>query len=224
MTGAARPQGPWRRRLLLFAKEPAPGRVKTRLGRSLGVSRGGMVDAVWWYRRQTIRIMRPLLRDPRWETWIAVSPDAAGSASRFWPSVARRWPQGGGDLGARMGRAFRDFPPGPLLIVGADIPAMRAGHVAAAFAALGSADAVLGPAPDGGYWAIGLRRSPRRAPARLFEDVRWSTPQALTDTERSLAGLRIARTAVLADVDTATDLPRADLARAAGGASAAAPV
>ena len=76
----------------------------------------------------------------------------------------------------------------------------------AAFDALGDADAVLGPAEDGGYWLIGLKRSPRRKPIRLFEGVRWSTEHALADTEAGLAGLRIARLETLRDVDDARDL------------------
>ncbi len=48
-----------------------------------------------------------------------------------------------------MGRLFRHLPPGPVVIVGADIPALRRHHIARAFAALGQAEAVLGPAEDG---------------------------------------------------------------------------
>lgn len=190
-----------RPRLLIFAKEPVAGRVKTRLGRDIG-----MVEAAWWYRRRARSLIRALSADPRWETWIAVSPDRDGLESRFWPAHLPRWPQGRGDLGARMGRAFAAFPPGPLVIVGADIPDLERRHVRAAFDALGDADAVLGPAEDGGYWLIGLKRSPRRKPIRLFEGVRWSTEHALADTEAGLAGLRIARLETLRDVDDARDL------------------
>ena len=193
-------------------KEPRPGRVKTRLGRGIG-----HVAAAGWFRRQARSLLRRL-RDPRWRLILAVTPDAEGMASRVWPADLPRVPQGPGDLGARMGRLLRTLPHGPLCIVGADVPGIDRAHVAAAFRALGAADAVLGPAPDGGYWLAGLRRT-AAPPATLFRGVRWSTPHALADTEASMRGLRVARVATLADVDTAADLPgRGDPRGSASGA------
>lgn len=197
-----------RPRLLIFAKEPRPGRVKTRLGRDIG-----MVAAAGWYRRQALGLLRRMARDPRWETWVAVAPDYEGMASQFWPPAARRWPQGGGDLGARMRRAFQELPPGPVVIIGADIPDIGPRHVAEAFAALGSAEAVFGPADDGGYWLIGLRRGRRNAAAALLRGVRWSGEHALEDSLSSLGGERAALLQTLRDVDTVDDLPPREQAR-----------
>ncbi len=165
-----------------------------------------MVAAAWWFRRQALSLIRRLGCDPRWETWIAVAPDREGMESRVWPAGVRRWPQGRGDLGARMGRVFRCFPPGPVAIVGADVPAIQPRHVAAAFRALGAADAVFGPAEDGGYWLVGLARGRRAAPAGLFRGVRWSTRHALADSRASLGDTRIALLETLRDVDSAEDL------------------
>jgi uncharacterized protein len=137
---------------------------------------------------------------------LAVSPDREGLASRVWPARLARWPQGPGDLGARMGRAFGAMPPGPVIIIGADIPAVRSAHLAEGFRLLVRHDAVLGPAPDGGYWMIGLRRGGRAAPAGLFGGVRWSSPDALADTVASLAPLDVGFAAMLRDVDQAADL------------------
>ena len=187
------------RHVVVMLKEPRPGRVKTRLGRDIG-----MVAAAWWFRHQSAQVLRRL-EDRRWRLWLAVAPDAAGMSSRVWPAHLPRLPQGAGDLGDRMGRLFRSLPPGPAVMVGADIPGVTAAHVAGAFAALGRAEAVFGPAEDGGYWLVGLKRV-RAVPAGMFAGVRWSTPHALADTEASLAGLRIARSEVLRDVDTAADL------------------
>ena len=78
--------------------------------------------------------------------------------------------------------------------------------MARAFVELGSSDAVLGPAPDGGYWLIGAKLG-ARWPRHLLEDVRWSTAYAMADTEHALAPRRIAYAAILADVDRADDLP-----------------
>ncbi|PTX58035.1 hypothetical protein C8N43_2711 [Litoreibacter ponti] len=187
-----------RKTLVVMVKEPRPGRVKTRLGRDLG-----MVGAAWWFRHQVASVLRRL-RDPRWDLVLAVSPDHEGLASRVWPEDLRRWPQGRGDLGDRMGAAFAVMPPGPVCIIGADIPDVSRGAVAEAFAALGAAAAVFGPAPDGGYWLVGLKRLRRHA--GMFDGVRWSTEHALADTIASLKGARVAYVRELRDVDTVADL------------------
>jgi len=187
------------RTLVVMLKEPRPGRVKTRLGRDIG-----MVAAAWWFRHQVRRLLRRVT-DPRWTVVLAVAPDRAGMASRVWPAHLARIPQGGGDLGDRMGRALRNAPVGPVCVIGGDIPDINAARIAEAFKALGANDAVFGPADDGGYWLIGLRRL-RAIPPNLFSGVRWSTEHALKDTEATLSGHTIAHVAVLRDVDTAADL------------------
>ena len=188
-----------RRTLVVMVKVPRPGRVKTRLARDIGP-----VAAAWWVRRQTARLLRRL-DDPRWDLVLAVAPDHEAMSFRRWPSHIPRVAQGPGDLGQRMARVFRRMPPGPVVIVGADIPALGPAHVARAFRALGRAEAVVGPAPDGGYWAIGLRRG-RAAPTGLFRGVRWSSAKARADTLVTLAPLSVAEVDVLADVDTVADL------------------
>ena len=186
--------------LYIMLKEPRPGRVKTRLGRDIG-----MVRAAWWFRHQTRDLIRRLSRDPRWQTILAVSPDHEGLHSRVWPAHLARWPQGSGDLGDRMARIFRHAPPGPVVIVGADIPGITPALIAKAFMALGGHDAVFGPAHDGGYWLIGMKRR-RNIPRQIFSNIRWSTEHALTDTSASLNGHSVAYTDKLADVDTSADL------------------
>jgi glycosyltransferase A (GT-A) superfamily protein (DUF2064 family) len=79
-----------------------------------------------------------------------------------------------------MLRALAACAPGPVVLVGGDIPALGAHHVAAAFRQLGGCDLVFGPAKDGGFWLVGARRRPRLPP--LFDKVRWSSPYALADT------------------------------------------
>ena len=103
-----------------------------------------------------------------------------------------------------MNRVFRVMPPGPVVIVGSDCPRMTPEHIEEAFRALGSHEAVIGPAEDGGYWLIGLKRV-AHAP-RLFGSVRWSSPHALEDTLGSLPkGWRVAQLQMLRDVDTLED-------------------
>ncbi len=185
--------------LIVMVKEPHPGRVKTRLGRGIG-----MVAAAWWFRHAARATLRRL-RDPRWDLVLAVSPDREGAASRVWPADLPRRPQGAGDLGTRMRRLLRGAP-GPVCLIGGDIPGVRRRHIARAFAALGAHDLVFGPATDGGFWLVGARRG-RAVPARLFAGARWSGPHALTDSIASVPGARIALVDVLRDVDEAADLP-----------------
>ncbi|QFT58342.1 hypothetical protein FIU94_05840 [Sulfitobacter sp. THAF37] len=182
-----------------MVKEPRPGRVKTRLGRDIG-----MTAAAWWFRHQTASLLRRL-RDPRWRLVIAISPDMEGLHSRVWPADLRRLPQGRGDLGARMARMLRTVHDGHACLIGADIPGVRPAHIARAFARLGEHDAVFGPAPDGGFWLVGLKR-PARPPAGFFLTVRWSTADALSDSVATLPDHRIALCDTLRDVDTADDL------------------
>lgn len=202
MSGARRPNARFARRLVVMVKEPRAGRVKTRLARDIGV-----VRATAFYRTTLAVVLARLARPREWRTILAVAPDGA-LASRALPAGTDRMAQGGGDLGRRMQRVMERLPPGPVVIVGTDIPAISSHHVRTAFARLGSSGAVLGPSPDGGYWLVGLRRTPH-VPRAAFAAVRWSSADALADTMRNLSGLPVARLAPLDDVDAATDLVRA---------------
>jgi rSAM/selenodomain-associated transferase 1 len=186
-----------------MAKSPRAGRAKRRLAREIGTT-----GATQFARTCLAHTLSRLARDRRWQTVLAVAPDSDARAT-VWSRAAgriKRLPQRRGDLGERMQRLFRRLPPGPVLIVGGDIPGLTAGEIAKAFRLLGNADAVLGPAMDGGYWLVGLRRSPKLlAP---FAGVRWSSPHALADTVANLDGKRIDFAALLGDVDTAEDYRR----------------
>jgi hypothetical protein len=176
------------------------GRAKTRLAAALGVA-----TALLFARVSTATLLRRVARDARWHTTVAVAPDS-GRRSRVWPYGLALEPQGGGDLGRRMQRIFDRAGPGPVVIVGTDVPQVTRADVAAAFRLLGRCDAVFGPADDGGYWLVGLRRRPRVL--RPFGGVRWSSPHALADTLANLRGRPIARVAALSDVDTPADFVR----------------
>jgi rSAM/selenodomain-associated transferase 1 len=182
-------------------KQPRAGRVKTRLGRDIG-----MVPAAWWFRHQSAALLRRL-SDPRWDILLAVAPDTA-TRTRAFPAHLPRVAQGRGDLGARMARLLRRPHPGPVCLVGGDIPGLKPAHIARAFACLGRHDTVFGPALDGGFWLVGLRH-PSLCPATLFQQVRWSSPHTLSDSIASLGGRRYALADRLADVDTAADLAQA---------------
>ena len=188
-----------RSKLVIMVKEPHPGRVKTRLGRDIGLT-----ASAWWFRHQTRALLRRI-EDPRWDTILAVAPNFEGLTSRIWPAHLPRVAQGRGDLGHRMSRLLRGLPTGPVCIIGADIPDITRPRIAEAFKALSDHEAVFGPAPDGGYWLIGMKRA-RPPRADILTNVRWSSEHALTDSTRSLGDLSIAHVANLRDVDTVDDL------------------
>ncbi len=182
---------------MIMLKAPVAGRVKTRLGREIG-----MTAAAWWFRHQSAALIRRL-QSPRWETWLAVAPDTA-LHSRFWPAHLPRMAQGRGDLGARMARILRASK-GPVVLIGGDIPAVQPAHISAAFTKLGRHDILFGPATDGGFWLVGKRGNVRHG---LFQNVPWSCATTLQAARASAGGLRIGLAATLSDVDTATDLRR----------------
>lgn len=192
--------------LIIFVKAPVAGRVKTRLGRALGPGRAAQLA-----RLMMGQTLAEAAKGP-WDVVLAVDPPGAVADGfhRLWTDAFARWPQPAGDLGARMSRALRDAPPGPVVIIGADAPELRARRLRAAFAALRGADAVFGPAADGGYWLVGFSARRRAAAgwgAGVFESVRWSSANALADTRASLpAHWRVALLGEMRDVDTREDL------------------
>lgn len=189
--------------LVVMAKRPELGRVKTRLAKGMGA-----VAATRFYRQTTYDLIRRMNADARWQTVLALSPDRAVHEAGLWPRDVPRVGQGTGDLGERMGRLMRDLPAGPVVIVGSDIPDISRDHVAAAFEALGQNDAVIGPSDDGGYWLIGLRRG-TRVP-EIFDNVRWSGEHARADTlwNATREGLSLATLPTLTDIDTHDDYMR----------------
>lgn len=188
--------------LLVFARAPRPGTVKTRLARTLGDER-----AMALYRRMGRRVVDQVAAAPATVT-VCHTPDDAGDELREWlgPGAVRYWPQGPGDLGARLTRMFdRAFDSSwRAVAIGTDAPSVDETTIRRALHALDSADVVIGPARDGGYYLLALRR-PR---PDLFTDVRWSTGSVMRETvERVRAeGLTLTYLEVESDIDTAADL------------------
>ncbi|MEI2771716.1 MAG: TIGR04282 family arsenosugar biosynthesis glycosyltransferase [Candidatus Competibacter sp.] len=193
-------------RLLIFAKAPIPGRVKTRLAGRLG-TRG----AARLYRQllcRTLALARAARLCPV-ELWCA--PDARHgffvACRREYGVRLRR--QCAGDLGKRMSHAFNrtSTENGYAVLIGSDCASVGTTELRAALDQLATGrDAVLGPAADGGYVLVGLRRP---CPS-LFRGIAWSTPAVLAATRRRLrqAGLYWAELPVGWDVDTPADLRR----------------
>ena len=191
--------------LVIFARAPQAGRVKRRLAGEIG-----LIEAARFYRATLADEIRRLAGDRRWTVWLFVTPDGALDHPAWRGAVprSRRKRQGAGDLGHRMKRPFQVLPAGPVVLVGSDIPALRAHHIARAFRLLGRHDLVFGPARDGGFWLVGARRL-KPLPRALFAGVRWSTAHALADTLAGLpAGISTGLADTLDDVDDAQDLQR----------------
>jgi hypothetical protein len=195
--------------LIVFAKAPRPGEVKTRLIPVLGAA-----GAARLHERLVDRALATaaaaglgaveLCGDPASDPFLAARAAAHGAA------LAE---QGPGDLGARMHRAFQRALTGApaAILIGTDCPALTAEYLRDAGDALAAGlDAVLGPAADGGYVLIGLRR----VHPSLFERIRWGGPDVLQDTRTRLGALgwRWRELGTLWDVDRPEDLER--LARA----------
>ena len=205
--------------LLVFAKAPRPGEVKTRLAHGLG--RGGSPDheaAAALYRRMGRLIVGDVAQAPATLT-VCYDPPGAEAEVRDWLGRAARryWPQGGGDLGERMTRMFaRAFEAAErVVVIGTDTPAVGAGTVARALSALDSADVVLGPSSDGGYYLMGLRKP---CPG-LFAGIPWSTGSVLRDTVAGALsrGLGVTFLEVETDVDTAEDLEEVSIPQRGSG-------
>jgi len=180
--------------LLVIAKEPVPGRVKTRLcppctpEQAAAVARAALDDTL-----STVDHLKDAHRT------LVIS--GTYPAPRGWTVIRQR----GEGLGERLAHAFADTDDGgPALLVGMDTPQLTAELLGDLAHGLASADAVLGPAEDGGWWALALRE-PRYA--AVLRDVPMSTADTGRLTRQALRdkGLRVVAGPGLRDVDTAAD-------------------
>jgi rSAM/selenodomain-associated transferase 1 len=192
--------------VIVFAKAPVPGEVKTRLIPRLGADGAARMHAA---------LIERSLETARTAGLGSVELCCAPHADhQFFAACAERFgvaltAQVAGDLGARMSAAFDRVVPdaGPVLLMGTDCPALTPEHLREAADALAAGyDAALGPAEDGGYVLVGLVRSS----PRVFEGIEWGGSSVLRDTRARLArlGWRWHELAALWDVDRPTDLAR----------------
>jgi rSAM/selenodomain-associated transferase 1 len=191
--------------IIVFAKAPQPGAVKTRLIPALGAAGAARLHERLVERTLATAVAADvgpveLCGDPPSDPFLAARAAAHGAALTG---------QGSGDLGARMRRAFeRTLAGAPTaILIGADCPALGSQHLREASAALAAGhDAVLAPAADGGYALIGLAR----VHPSLFERIRWGGPDVLQDTRARFGALgwRCRELDTLWDVDRPDDLER----------------
>ena len=190
------------RALIVFARAPEAGRVKTRLIPLLGEKAAARLHA---------RLVERALRTARAAGFSQVELYCSpGIKNEFFKKMQMQFdvrlrPQGHGDLGERMYRALRRHP--GAVLIGSDCPALRPADLRAAARALrGGADAVLAPAEDGGYALIGARRAART----LFDGVDWGSARVLAQTQRRLRrlGWRWTELRTVWDVDRPEDVLR----------------
>lgn len=180
--------------LLVIAKAPQAGRVKTRLcppctpAQAAALAEAALADTL------DAVIATPaerhvLVLDGRPPSWL--------------PAGLEVVPQRGEGLADRLAAAFADCAHGPALLVGMDTPQVGPALLAEGLQRLTRSDAVLGPAPDGGYWAVGLGEPQ----AQVFAGVPMSSPGTLSAQRRRLRalGMSISELPSLRDVDTIAD-------------------
>ena len=190
-------------RILVFAKAPVSGQVKTRLIPALGAA-----GAAGLARRLLDHTLAQALAAGCGTVELCASPDFSApdwAAVPLPPGVATS-AQGDGDLGARLARAARRHlaQGARVLLIGTDCPALSAVRLRAAAAALADHEAALYPALDGGYTLLGLRADH----PSLFTAIPWSTAQvaAMTRARMQALGWRIWVGDALPDIDTPADL------------------
>jgi rSAM/selenodomain-associated transferase 1 len=184
--------------LVVMARQPTPGAVKTRLAQAIGATAAAALY------RAFLADIAATCTSPDWSLMWAVTPPDADLAPIV--GVARQIAQRGDDLGARMHHVFADLFAGGaarVVMIGADAPHLGAARIAAAFAALERHDAVFIPTRDGGYCLVGLA-----APQDLFHPITMGTTSVFAETLAQAArlGLRVARHAESFDIDMVSDL------------------
>lgn len=190
--------------VVAMLKAPTPGTVKTRLAEALGAE-GAAAVYRWLVERQLAAL------PTEWRVEVHGAPAAElGGLARWLGPRPRYEPQVEGDLGARLTAAVAGaFGRGAeaVLCIGGDCPGLGEAGLREAARVLEDVEAVLGPALDGGYYLLGLRRPC----AGVFDGVAWSTAEVAEQTRRRLAaaGLRWRELAVLEDVDDAASWRRA---------------
>ncbi len=185
--------------LIVFVRAPYLGAVKKRLAAGIGA-----FAARRFYLKIASKLIAKVSTNTPWQTILSVTPNASAVQGRYWPPGVKKIPQGYGNLGERMERTLLRFPNQPVAIIGSDIPDISNTNIKNAFSAVGRSDLVFGPSPDGGYWLVGLRMG---SLARgLFQNIRWSSEFALTDTLRKTGTRRVELIEELYDIDNVEDL------------------
>ena len=174
--------------LLFFVKYPEPGKVKTRLARSVGDKRAAQMYQSLV--ETNLRVLTPLHRRTM-DCWIMFDPADKEVEIKKWLSDQYFYrAQEGKDLTERLTDAFKkSFEAGysSVIALGSDTLKLRADIIEKAFKELENFDAVIGPAKDGGYYLIGLKK----LIPEIFQGIPWSTSTVLTETLNRMRRLKL---------------------------------
>jgi uncharacterized protein len=195
-----------RQELVVFARYPQRGTVKTRLIPALGPE--GAAALQHWMTLGLLIEARQLRARRGTNVILYFAGGSADAMRSLYGQDLAYVQQGDGDLGARLSRGVgQSFSRGAdaVIVVGTDCPALTHQILSDAFEAMTDHDVILGPATDGGYYLIGLRR----LHAELFQNIAWGTDCVLDQTQRaaSALGLKVHLLETLSDVDRPEDLP-----------------
>ena len=190
--------------LLIFAKNAIPGTVKTRLAKTMGDQRA--MEIYLELRDHTLK-QASGVECNRWLCYSRHIPDPSDPRERLPADRFEKHVQHGEDLGQRMSNMFdKAFESGAkkVIIIGTDCPDLDSDLLQNAFDQLDTKGSVIGPAKDGGYYLLGLKKST----PTVFEGITWSTETVAAETQKRLAaaGLSIAQLPTLSDVDYEEDL------------------
>jgi rSAM/selenodomain-associated transferase 1 len=175
-----------KRRLVIFAKEPREGLVKTRLRGLLSAKECSDLYKV--FLKDIVAVAKRVVCDER-----VIAYESFDSPPRFLRKMAPRfkfYEQRGADLGERMYNAFSNLQRRPgwkTIIIGSDVPSIQESLIDNAFVFLETYDAVFGPSGDGGYYLVGLNKPCRR----LFTGIQWSSAVVMRQTLKKCAQLKL---------------------------------
>lgn len=202
--------GPPPQRLLLFARLPELGRVKTRLASEVGDERALAIYQAML--RDTLGRIGESSETTEIECFWAPSPDANGAALRAAFAHHAVAMQTGETLGDRLAMAFSErfffHRTMKIIAIGTDEPTIDREFIERSFALLDSCEYVVGPAEDGGYYLIGCRAA--SFTSEIFRDIDWGTSLVLAQILRKIAasGRTVALLPLRYDIDTLADVQR----------------
>ncbi len=170
-----------RRSLLIFAKSPEPGQVKTRIAQEVGPDKAAEI-----YEEMLDRILRESAPENLWERLLFITPES--DADYFFRRGLKTKLQKGKDIGERMANAFLDASnhgSEKIVLIGSDIPSLNYSDIVEAFEMLARGPAVIGPSEDGGFYLLGVAgKYVSRASELLRRPIPWSTPAVLAELEK----------------------------------------
>ena len=202
--------------LIIFVKNPVPGKVKTRIARTVGNEVAVAVYEHLLAYTQQVAAAFAASEPGNVNRWIVVYYGDFINPDDGWNGFGKQLQTGNSalanDLGHRMLTAFReqfsaggtDFRAGRVVIIGSDCLDLTPDHLNRAFAALDTADVVIGPATDGGYYLLGMSRL---HPALFADTLPWSQPDLRARTEAIIRenGLTLMLLDELTDIDEWAD-------------------